>query len=229
MTFIFDMRASDSPLVETVWSSSTEGSGPSFISSAASNWEMVFTKLKNSDSTIVNVRGPETQATPAPVPEDAVVFGIVFKLGTFLSPVPPSDLVDNAITLPEASGESIWFHGSTWQIPTFENADTFVNSLVRAGLIGYEPIVEAALQGHVKEDLSLRSVQRRFLRATGLTHGTIYQINRARKAMLMLEQGTSILDTVDQAGYSDQPHMTRALKHLIGRTPAQILDLSRPK
>jgi hypothetical protein len=220
MKFDFDYRPSDSPFVEAVWRSHTTGDDGSFISSAASNWEIVFTQQKS--GTIVNVRGPETKASPAPVPEEAVIFGIVFKLGTFMPHITPSKLVDDAITLPEASSASIWFHGSTWQIPDFENADTFVNRLVRYGVLAYEPIVQAALQGQLKEDLSLRSVQRRFLRATGMTHGTIYQINRARRAMFLLEAGTSILDTVDQAGYSDQSHMTRALKHLIGYTPAQL-------
>jgi len=75
-------------------------------------------------------------------------------------------------------------------------------------------------------DLSLRSVQRRFLRATGLTHGLVVQIERAQRAMKLLQQGVSILDTVDQAGYADQPHLTRALKRLVGQTPAQILKVN---
>jgi AraC-like DNA-binding protein len=38
-----------------------------------------------------------------------------------------------------------------------------------------------------------------------------------------LKQGVSILDTVYEAGYFDQAHLTRSLKHLIGQTPAQII------
>ncbi len=33
----------------------------------------------------------------------------------------------------------------------------------------------------------------------------------------------SILDTVERAGYFDQPHLTRSLKRFIGQTPAQII------
>jgi hypothetical protein len=33
----------------------------------------------------------------------------------------------------------------------------------------------------------------------------------------------SILDTVDLAGYADQPHLTGSLKRYMGQTPAQIL------
>jgi AraC-like DNA-binding protein len=219
MKFVFDTRPSDSSFVEAIWRSQSEGGG-SFISSAVSNMEMVVTKQKSAIS--FTVRGPETKASPAPIPEDAEFFGITFKLGTFMPDLPASELVDGSINLPEAASQSFWLYGSTWQFPNFDNADTFVDRLVRQGLLAHEPIVEAALHGQRKE-LSVRSVQRRFLRATGLTHKTLYQIERARYAMTLLQQGVSILDTVDQAGYYDQPHMTRSLKHLIGQTPAEIL------
>jgi AraC-like DNA-binding protein len=59
-----------------------------------------------------------------------------------------------------------------------------------------------------------------------LTQGTVRQIERARRATLFLQQGISILDTVDLTGYADQAHMTRALKRYIGITPTQILNKS---
>lgn len=70
--------------------------------------------------------------------------------------------------------------------------------------------------------LSLRSVQRRFLRVTGITHAAFRTIERARYATCLLREGTSISDVVHLAGYFDQPHLTRSLKHLIGQTPAEI-------
>jgi methylphosphotriester-DNA--protein-cysteine methyltransferase len=129
-------------------------------------------------------------------------------------------------TLPEASSQSFWLNGAAWQFPDYENADTFVHRLVRNELLVREPVVEAALQGQLN-DLSLRSVQRRFLRATGLTHNTVYQIARAHRTMVLLQQGVSILDAVCEAGYADQPHLTRALKRFMGQTPAQIARLSQ--
>ena len=39
---------------------------------------------------------------------------------------------------------------------------------------------------------------------------------------MLLRQGVPILDTVHEAGYFDQPHLTRALKTLVGATPAEI-------
>ena len=223
MKFDFDYRSSDSSLVDFVWHTRSVGGG-SFISAASSNIEMVFTRQR--DGMHVTVRGPETKASPAPVPDDAEFLGITFKLGTFMPTLPTSELIDGGIHLPHASNQSFWLHGSAWQFPDFENVDTFVNRLVRQGLLAREPVVEAVLQGQLT-DLSARSVQRRFVRVTGLTHGTLYQIERARRAMLLLQKGVPILDTVEQIGYYDQPHLTRSLKYYIGQTPAQLLDSSR--
>ena len=40
---------------------------------------------------------------------------------------------------------------------------------------------------------------------------------------LLLRQRVSVLEAVHQAGYVDQPHMIRSLKHFIGQTPTQIV------
>ncbi|MBE7556274.1 MAG: helix-turn-helix transcriptional regulator [Anaerolineales bacterium] len=220
MNFVFDERPSDAPFVEKIWRTRSERSG-SFISAAASQWEMVVTRYQG--KTTFTVRGPETKASPADYPADTEFFGIIFKLGAFMPHLPLIKLLDrNDATLPEASSQSFWLHGSAWQFPDYENADTFVTRLVRKELLVQEPVVEAVLQNRPLE-LSLRSVQRRFLHATGLTRGTLDQIERAHQAMALLEQGGSIADAVYQAGYADQPHLTRSLKHFIGQTPAQIL------
>ena len=219
MKFSFEQREAESPLVESIWRTQSEDAGM-FMSVAATKWQMVIS-VQNG-SALVTMRGPETSAKPAACPENAEFFGINFKLGTFMPHLPTVDLVDAEVHLPEGANKSFWFNHSVWELPTFDNADTFVKRLVAEELLVDEPLVDATLLGHVPY-LSVRSVQRRFLRATGLTHGALCQIERAQKAVALLEQGVSILDTVDQAGYADQPHLTRSLKRLYGRTPAQIL------
>lgn len=186
---------------------------------------MVVTRYQN--RTTFTLRGPETKATPADYPADTEFFGIVFKLGAFMPHLPLRNLLDRKdATLPEATSKSFWLYGSAWQFPDYENADTFVARLVREELLAQEPVVEAVLQNRPLE-MSLRSVQRRFLHATGLTRGTLDQIERARQAVALLEQGRSIADAVYQAGYADQPHLTRSLKHFVGHTPAQILRTNK--
>ena len=97
-----------------------------------------------------------------------------------------------------------------------------MNRLVRKGILTRDSAVDAAMRGE-GQSLSLRSAQRHFPRATGLTHCTVRQIERARHATNLLKQGVSILDTVHQAGYFDQAHLTRSLKYRIGQTPAEII------
>ncbi len=219
----FQQRASDSPFVETVWQTQSEAPGE-FISVAAIQWEMVVTLYMGVTS--FTMRGPETVATPAVIPPDAEFFGIIFKLGAYMPHLPVSGLVNGGVNLPEAAGKAFWLHGSAWHVPDYENADSFVEMLARRGMLMREPVVEDALNGRIP-DLSVRSVQRRFINATGITHGTVLQIQRARQAVALLEQGVSILDTVELAGYADQPHLTRSMKRFFGKTPANIPKMIR--
>jgi len=226
MIFTFEERLSDSPFVERIWRTQIERTGD-FLSVAASQWELVVSKYHG--ETTVIVRGPETKATSMHVTlVGGEFFGIIFRYGTFMPHFPLSDLVDGDVDLPDASSKSFWLIGSAWQFPNYENVDTFVERLVRENLLVCDPIIEPVLQGEPQE-LSPRSIQRRFLQATGLTQSSIRQIERARRATMFLQQGVSILDTVQLAGYSDQAHLTRALKYLIGKTPTQIINKSEPE
>ena len=93
--------------------------------------------------------------------------------------------------------------------------------LVTNGIVVRDTAIDAALHDE-RRALSVRSEQRHFLRATGITRGTVRQIERARYAANLLRQGVSILDVVHLAGYFDQAHLTRILKYRIGQTPAEI-------
>ncbi len=219
MELVVDEGSANSSCVEMIWHTHSERADTS-TSVAVSNWEMVITTLNG--KTMITARGPKTKASEADFPADAEFFGITFKLGTFMPHLPVRTLVDRQdATLPEASSNSFWLHGSAWELPTFENADVFVDKLVRQGILLHDLVVEEAIQGHTP-DISIRSLQYRFLQATGLTHKTIQQIERARSAVSLLEQGTPISDTAFELGYFDQAHLTNSLKRFIGRTPAQI-------
>ena len=216
--FTFELGSARSPLVERTWHTHSEPV-PSFISVAGSYWEMVVTRQRGTAR--LTVRGPETRAFTAPIPADAEFFGIRFSHGTFLPELPPGRLVDSSLTLPVVTGRSFWLAGAEWELPGPGNADVFVARLARAGLLAHDPVVPAALRGETG-GLSRRTVERRVLRATGLTQGTIGQIGRAERAVGLLSRGLSPLAAADQAGYADQSHLTRSLTRFVGRTPAQV-------
>ena len=86
------------------------------------------------------------------------------------------------------------------------------------GVIARDAVVETVLDGG-RHGVSVRSAQRRFARATGITYAAYRTIERARHATNLLREGVPIIDVVHRAGYFDQPHLTRSLKYLIGQTP----------
>lgn len=225
MHLICEERLSDSPVVESVWRSHTDHD-TAFTSMAESHSSLVVARYNGTVS--LTVRGPESRATPAYAPAGMETFGIIFKTGVFLADWTPNTIANrNDVTLPSASDNTFWLKGAAWQFPDFDNADVFVSRLVRAELLVKEPMVDAVLSGRVIPDTSLRTVQRRFLQATGLIQNMVRQIDRARFATHLLTHGVSILHTVYRAGYYDQPHLTRSLKNYIGFTPAQLTSAER--
>lgn len=220
MFLVFKDRPSDSPFIERVWRCHSERAGQ-FHSIASPHWEMAVSRVQG--RTFLTIRGPETKATLADCPADGEWFGIRFKLGTFMPSLPVSALIDrNDKDMPDMAGRGFWLAGAQWEYPGFETAEDFVSRLVKQGLVTRNQAITEGLAGD-EQALSRRSAQRHFRQATGMTHSTFRQIERARRAVRLLQDGHSILDTVHETGFFDQPHMTRALKQLVGQTPAGVL------
>jgi Helix-turn-helix domain len=219
MSFSYTERAADSPYIETFWHLQTS-SAIAYNSVATSHSN--FCLVRADGKTHFKLFGPETQVTPRYFPANAEVLGIKFRLGTFMPHLPPDGLVNHILELPPASGHAFWLKGSAWQFPKFDDADTFVAWLVRDGLLVRDPIVSVVLGGE-SHDLSRRSVQYHFLAATGVTRRMIGRIERATRAATLLLQGVSVQDVLQVSGYTDQPHLTRSLKHFLGQTPAKFM------
>jgi AraC-like DNA-binding protein len=222
MSILLEQRHSESPFIETIMHGHTV-SEKSVIRPAENHWHMVFVKHQGAVKPIVV--GPLTISGIASWKKDAEILWIKFKPGTFMPKLPFKQLIDKETFLPDATSQSFWLHGSAWQIPRFEDVETFVDWLMRDEVLAHDPIVKAVLQNR-PQDLSPRTVRHRFLQATGLSQNDIRQIQRAQHTEALLRQGVSIADAVYQAGYFDQPHLTRSLKQWVGHTPAQIIGSS---
>jgi AraC-like DNA-binding protein len=219
VSLIFEDRPSDSPLVETVIRGRTIGES-TVIRPAEMCWHMVFATYEGRTRAIIT--GPLTTSGEVRFIEGVELLWIRFRLGTYLPGIPMKCLLDVETPLPGASGRNFWLGSAAWQVPDYENADTFIDQLARADALTRDAIVQEAL-GDAPVYVSERTLRDRFVRATGLTQGTIRQAERAMQAAHLLSQGTPILDTVFATGYYDQPHLTRALKRFAGKTPAQHL------
>lgn len=224
MSAIFEGRISESPHIEMVWRGRVEEDYAP-VCPADARWNLLFVKHKGQIR--ASAEGPTTAFVPKSQPEGAEFLVIKFKLGTFMPHMPVLNLRDGDAELPGAASRSFWLQGTAWELPSFDNAEVFVDRLVREELLIHDPVVETVLKNE-PADLSMRSLRRRFLQATGLSQGAISQIERAQQAAALLERGTPILDAVHQAGYADQPHMTRSLRRFYGFTPAQIMRTPEP-
>jgi len=211
-------RASDLPYVHRVWRSRASGVAR-MTSVATSNWELVF--WDHAGRAHAAVRGPETAASSVDVPDESESFGITFAHGTSMPHLSPVRLVDSAVESPHATATKFVLRGDEWLIPDFDSAEQFVARLVREGVVVRDPLVDDVVAGGMP-DVGTRSVQRRVAAATGLTQGSIRQIERARQAAILLGEGASPLDAVNRLGYYDQPHLARSLRRFIGRTATEL-------
>ncbi len=212
-------RPSDSPYVARVWRGRSSGV-ERMTSVATSTWELVFWELRG--QLHVGVNGPETVATMADVPDESESFGITFSHGTSMPHLPPPRLVDAHLACPHVTAKGFVLRNEEWSIPDFDNAEVFVDRLVREGILLRDPLVPDAIEGALPVMVGARSVQRRVAAATGLTQGAIRQIERARHAAVLLGAGVLPLDVVHRLGYYDQPHLARSLTRYIGRTATQL-------
>jgi hypothetical protein len=165
-------------------------------------------------------------------PRDAEYFGAEFRLGAYMRMFPPGQLANlRDVVLPTLPDGRILLDQRAWEMPTPQNIDVFIDRLERAGLFVFDPVVDALRHGDAVRSVSERTAQSRFIRAVGLSRRNLQVIERARHAARLLRAGSSIPDAIHDVGYYDQPHLTRALRRLIGHTPAvlvrdgQFLDL----
>lgn len=191
-----------------------------FISVALPHWQIVFVRAGDGERQVF-MRGPETLATESPIPQDCEFWGVEFKLGTYMPEASVAGLADRAFEVKVDPLGCFSLGGRRWEWPNFDDVDAFVSALANDGALVRDPVVEDVLDRKPTE-LTERTLQRRFVGATGLTYGTVRQIRRAESAVDLLTRGETILNTAAQLGYSDQAHLTRAMRRFLGRTPASI-------
>jgi hypothetical protein len=169
----------------------------------------------------VIVTGAISRPIPLGFPPGTQVMNITFHPSTFLQLRTGQDLLNVGMPLPMASKQSFWLGTDVLEIPSFETAEQFVEALVRRGALVQDKLVAGIVEGAPLAS-SERSLQRHFLQTTGMTHKFYTQVRRAEKAIALLQQGMPALQVAMALGYSDQSHMIKILKQIMGQTPKQI-------
>jgi len=218
VTIEFDDRPSESPLIDRVWRCRSDAVDQ-MTSIATAHWTLVV--WRDRGDWRVAVQGPETAAAAAPVPPETEFVGIRLALGTAIEQIPTERLVDAGAEFAPASRGSMRILGNTLPLLTFDDAEALAERLLRDGVIVRDTMVSDVLRGW-SPDVTTRTIRRHFVSATGLTPGSIRQIERAREAAMLIRTGAPIADVANDLGYYDQPHLSRSLNRFIGHTAMEL-------
>ena len=207
-----------SPVVEAVTHTTFEDSG-SVVFRPDGCWD--FAIMTSAAGMVVLRTGLTTAAVTHRVAPGDEILAISFKAGSYMSLMPGELMRDEGVPLTMIGRDRFWLGTDVIEVPSFDTVDGFVDKLVHAGIVENNRLVASVVSGHPMA-MSERTMQRHFLKTTGLTYKTFTQIERARQAMTLLQQGRPAADVAFALGYADQPHMIRSLKSIMGQTPRRI-------
>jgi len=224
MQQIEQSRPVDSPYLESISSIRFTAPGETLMRPDGC-WDIAI--LKRGDDVQVLRTGLTTRSVVYQHDAGDEILVISFKPSTFMPLMPGEIMRDEGVLLEKFGRCDFWIGTDVLEIPTFENADVFVERLVRDGIVENNDIVASVVEGHPKA-MSERTMQRHFLRTTGLTYKSFTLIERAQKAMSLLRMGRPAAGVAFALGYADQAHMINSLKAIMGETPGQIARASAP-
>ena len=144
---------------------------------------------------------------------------ISFHAGSYMAKIPRSKQGVHFLLV--QNNQTFQLADKTFPIPTFDTVEDFVEALIESNILVQDKRVTQAAHNQ-KPHASTRTVQRQFRHITGMTPHYYAQAVRARQAFLLLQQGESAIAVAHELGYSDQFHMTHALKRFVGKTPREI-------
>ncbi|GAA4626177.1 helix-turn-helix transcriptional regulator [Cellulomonas oligotrophica] len=181
------------------------------------------------------VAGPDTRAhDSAPVPVGSPVSGVRFAPG--LAPrvlgVPADEVRDGRPELADLWGSR---RAAPWVEAAAEGGPRALERLAAVllrGAGGAPPDVLAltrmaaagASASAMAERLGVtsRTLHRRSLTAYGYGPRTLTRVLRLQRVLPLLDAGAPLADVAHRAGYADQPHLSREVRSLTGRSPAVL-------
>lgn len=217
---IWQERQSNSPLVESVWSSHAPVV-TSRMAIADPCISLMF--VINSDGAGVVLMGPKTRPCSVSLPAGYSSLSIRLKPGVFLEGLPTQELTDRSLILPVDAKAQFLLNGVRLQFPDFNNAELLIEQLSDRGHLGYEPPNDVGAWKAGNE--SSRTYARKLRRITGLSPYQFHQLQRMHKALGLLKRGMTAVEVASELAFVDQSHLTHASKRFFGHTPGQLPSL----
>jgi AraC-like DNA-binding protein len=179
------------------------------------------------------IAGPDTRPQPTVVPAGAVITGVRLAPGAAAAAlgVPADELRDLRVTLEDLWGLAGREAGERAGDDRLALLEALARRLRDAAP---DPRVLAAARRLARAPgtrvpalavalgLGERQLRRRFTEGVGYGPKTFARIARFRAAADLLHRGAAPAEAAYAAGYADQPHLTREVVALAGRTPAAL-------
>jgi hypothetical protein len=219
MTQVHASRKPDNPYIETIWQTKNLTDGV-YMATPDGSWDLIV-MLGADGRKQMMLAGQATKTQPVPYTAGSGGIVISFAPGAYLEGYDLSKIVDSGEILPNIDEDHFIFLGNTFAFPTFDDAEEFVDELVQLGILKNDCVVNGVLQG-APPAMSDRAKQRHFAKTTGLTQKSFEQIERAKQAVMQLQQGKKPADVAADLGYTDQAHMTKSIKKLMDTTPTDV-------
>jgi AraC-like DNA-binding protein len=225
--------------VDLCWSAGGEGTGgTAFRELFPDSGAHLIVRFSSSSARMV-LLGPATEKVNVELDEGAEYLGVRFRTGQAprLADVRASELTNRVVELTRLGGERIESVAERLRAsPDRASRQRFLEELLRREtppLVRDERCRRAALLledhgGRLRvEDLArelglhVRSLERLFLEHLGITPKRLARLVRLRHVLGELHAGrhANLAELAYACGYSDQPHLVRDFKALIGRAP----------
>jgi hypothetical protein len=223
LTQIFNSRSSPLEAIDTVWTAQAVTDGV-YNATPDGSWDLIHIE-KPGGGHLVFLTGQQSQ--PASVPYQAGEISIVISFAAHFfpqsGPLPPDGAVVQFLPV---EGGRFSLACLDLPLPTYDNAELIVSELLSAGVLRKDLVVTGGL-GIMTFAASERSLQRHFRDTTGLSQKDFEQIRRAQKAVRLLQAGGKPADVAIAAGFTDQAHMTKSIKRIMGRLPTKVGDINK--
>lgn len=218
MTQKHTSRPSPDPFIDLVWQTECLDSGI-YRATPDGSWDLIRS-IAPDGASVVFLSGQATE--PVEVPYSRGERSVVVSLAAHVHLASDDDVrTGAALRWLDVRGETFLLDGLVLPLPTFENAELVVADMVEAGLLISDQVVARAFST-APVAASKRSVQQHFKKTTGITQKDFQVIRRAQEAVRRLKAGESAAAVAADLGFTDQSHMIKSLRKIMGALPSDL-------
>jgi AraC-like DNA-binding protein len=183
------------------------------------SWDLVL-GVSPDGEVVVFLTGQATE--PVDVPYRAGEHSVVISFAAHVHLATESEVRTGAeLRWLPVTGDHFALDGVDLPLPTFADAEALVDQMIAAGLLKSDDLVARASSDNPKA-ASRRSVQQHFKRTTGITQKDFQMIRRAQEAVRRLKAGQAPAAVAADLGFTDQPHMIKTIKSIMGHLPSDL-------